>query len=76
MMLQARPERNQRRAATPRRSGWCSAAVCMVAAGVACLVAGVFSATGHAAAEPAGTPQGAGAPPTAVQAADMSSTFS
>ena len=69
MTLQARPGRNQRCAATPRRSGWCSAAVRMVAAGVACLVTGVFSAAGQAAAEPAGTSRAAGAPQAGAQAA-------
>ncbi len=66
MTIQARRERNRRRAARPRRDGWRSAAAWIVAGATAAGIAGgtvlVEAAGGPAPGEPApGSPQAAGA---------------
>ena len=66
MTIQARRERNRRRAARPRRDGWRSAAAWIVAGATAAGIAGgtvlVEAADGPAPGEPApGSPQAAGA---------------
>ena len=75
MTIQARRERNRRRAARPRRDGWRSAAAWIVAGATAAGIAGgtvlVEAAGGPAPGEPApGSPQAAGAAPAQQTSVD------